>query len=43
MNIIEEAKQKSKLEGIQRQYLPAMIMGNPADFDATWDIYVAEM
>ncbi len=33
----------SKLEGIQRRCLPDMIMGNPADFDAKWNSYVAEM
>jgi len=33
----------SKLEGIQRKYLPAMIMGKPEEFESTWNTYVSEM
>ncbi|MCR4580606.1 MAG: hypothetical protein K5681_09705 [Treponema sp.] len=33
----------SKLESIQRKYLPKMIMESPADFDGTWETYVSEM
>lgn len=33
----------SKLEGIQRKYLPKLIMESPASFDATWKTYVDEM
>lgn len=33
----------AKLESIYRKALPALIMGNPADFDAKWNDYVAQL
>lgn len=33
----------SKLETVQRKYLPMIIQGSPASFEATWAEYVAEM
>ncbi len=31
-----------KVNSIQRKYLPQMIMGKPAEFEATWKAFVAE-
>ena len=39
----EAAVAMNGFETIQRKYLPQMIMGKPADFDKTWDEYVALM
>ena len=37
----EAAVAMTGFETVQRKYLPAMIMGKPADFDKTWDEYCA--
>jgi len=39
----EAAVAMTGFETIQRKYLPAMIMGKPADFDKTWNEYVKLM
>ncbi|MCR4940667.1 MAG: hypothetical protein K5930_11270 [Treponemataceae bacterium] len=39
----EAAVAMTGFETIQRKYLPMMIMGSPADFDATWAEYVGLM
>lgn len=39
----EAAEAMTGFETLQRKYLPMMIMGKPADFDATWNEYVTQM
>ena len=39
----EAAVAMTGFETVQRKYLPAMIMGKPADFEKTWNEYVKLM